>query len=145
MLLNCLYAFIIVYSTQAYTVRCCYNAVSVLKNIHERHPIARPLGRGMGCLLWIQQFLQSFMQYLTILDRAIMTLDCIFAGVIVTILLLLQMYRGWCQKRLIIAVRIWDRWDWNVQRDIFSECKQWRSSFILTNTWVIEVKMISVW
>ena len=65
------------------TVRCRYNAVNFLKNIHKRHHIARPLGRGMGCLLWIQllfdilpQFLQSFMQYPTILDRVTTALDC---------------------------------------------------------------------
>ena len=36
-----------------YTVRCHYNAVNLLQNSHNRHPIARPWGRGMGCLLWI--------------------------------------------------------------------------------------------
>ena len=30
-----------------------YNAVSFLENPHKRHPIAHPLGRGMGCLLWV--------------------------------------------------------------------------------------------
>ena len=62
---------------------CRYNAVNFLKNIHKRHPIARPLGRGMGCLLGIHhlsdilpEFLQSFMQYLAILDRVITALDC---------------------------------------------------------------------
>ena len=35
------------YST---TVRCRYNAVNFLTKIHKRHPIARPLGRGMVCL-----------------------------------------------------------------------------------------------
>ena len=46
--------------------------VNFLTNIHKRHLIARPLGRGISCLLWIQhlidilpQFLHSFMQYLT--------------------------------------------------------------------------------
>ena len=34
-----------------YLVRCRYNAVNFLQNIHERHPIARPAGRGMGCFL----------------------------------------------------------------------------------------------
>ena len=29
-----------------------YNAVSFLQNPHKSHPIARPWGRGMGCLLW---------------------------------------------------------------------------------------------
>ena len=50
-------------------MRCHYNLVNFLKNILKRHPIARPLGRGMGCLLWIQhmidilpEFLQSVMQ-----------------------------------------------------------------------------------
>ena len=67
-----------------YTVWCRYNAVNFLKNIHNRHPIARPLGRGMVCLLGIHhlsdilpEFLQSFMQYLAILDRVITALDCI--------------------------------------------------------------------
>ena len=65
------------------TLRCRYNAVNFLKNIHKRHPIARPLGRGMGCLLWIHhlihilpEFLQLFMQYITIHDRVITALHC---------------------------------------------------------------------
>ena len=65
------------------TVRCRYNAVNLFTNIHQRHPIAHPLGRGMGCLLWVHQlidilpqFLQLFMQYLTIWDRVITALDC---------------------------------------------------------------------
>ena len=68
-----------------YTARCRYNAVNFLTNIHKRHPIARPLGRGMGCFLWVHhlidilpQFLKLFMQYLTILDRVITALDCIY-------------------------------------------------------------------
>ena len=35
------------------TVRCRYNAVNFLPNPHKRHPIARPWGRDMGCLLWL--------------------------------------------------------------------------------------------
>ena len=65
------------------TVRYRYNTVNFFKNIHERHPIARPLGRGMGCLLLVQslidilpQFLQWYMQYVDILDRVITALDC---------------------------------------------------------------------
>ena len=38
-------------------VRCCYNAVSLLQNPHKRHSIARPWGRGMGCLLWFQNLI----------------------------------------------------------------------------------------
>ena len=37
-----------------YTVWYHCNAVSSLKNPHKRDPIARPLGRDMGCLLWIE-------------------------------------------------------------------------------------------
>ena len=38
-------------------VRRRYNAVNIHKIINKRHPIARPLGRGMGCLLWISIWL----------------------------------------------------------------------------------------
>ena len=34
-----------------YRPRCRYSAVNFLQNPHNRHPIARPWGRGMGCLL----------------------------------------------------------------------------------------------
>ena len=35
------------------TVRCRYNPVDFLQNPHKRHLIARPLGRGMGCLFLV--------------------------------------------------------------------------------------------
>ena len=63
------------------TARWRYNAVNFLKNIHKPHPIARPLGRGIG--VWFVDLasdcdiLQLFMQYVTILDRIITTLDYI--------------------------------------------------------------------
>ena len=51
-------------------------------NIHKRHLMARPLGGGMGCCLWVQhlidilpQCLQLFVQYLIILDRVITALN----------------------------------------------------------------------
>ena len=46
------------------TVWCRYNAVNFLTNIHQRHPIARPLGWGMGCLLWIQHLIDILPQFL---------------------------------------------------------------------------------
>ena len=46
------------------TVRCRYNAVNFLTNIHERHPIARPLGPAMVCLLWIQHLIDILPQFL---------------------------------------------------------------------------------
>ena len=36
-----------------YTVWCCYN-VNFHPNPHKRSPIARPWGRAMGCILWVQ-------------------------------------------------------------------------------------------
>ena len=46
------------------TVRCCYNAVNFLTNINKRHPIAHPLGRAMGCLLWIRHLIDILPQFL---------------------------------------------------------------------------------
>ena len=39
------------------TVRCRYNTFNFLRNPHQRQPIARPLGRDMGCLLWFNTFI----------------------------------------------------------------------------------------
>ena len=62
------------------TVRRRYNAANFLTNIHKRHPIARPLGWGVGCLLWIQHLIDILpvIIYLvfTILDRVLAALDC---------------------------------------------------------------------
>ena len=46
------------------TVRCRYNAVNFVTNIHRGHPIARPLGRGMGCLVWSQHLTDILPQFL---------------------------------------------------------------------------------
>ena len=66
------------------TVQCHHKAVNFLQNIYKRHPIARPSGRGMWCLLWVQplidilpHFLQWCVQYHVILDHVITALDCI--------------------------------------------------------------------
>ena len=47
-----------------YTVRCRYNAVNFLTNSHKRHPIARPLGLGMGCPLSILHLIYILPQFL---------------------------------------------------------------------------------
>ena len=44
------------------TARCRYNAVNFLQNSHKRHPIARPLGRGMRCLLCVQTLVRILSQ-----------------------------------------------------------------------------------
>ena len=41
--------------SRTYTMRCHYNTVNFLQSSHNRHSIARPYGRGMGCLLWVLQ------------------------------------------------------------------------------------------
>ena len=38
-----------------YTVETLYNTINFCWSTHKRHPIARPKGRGMGCLLWVQR------------------------------------------------------------------------------------------
>ena len=37
------------------TVETLYNTVNFCWSAHKRHSIARPKGRGMGCLLWVQR------------------------------------------------------------------------------------------
>ena len=44
--------------------QCHYNVVNFLTNIHKRHLIARPLGCGLGCLLWIQHLIDILPQVL---------------------------------------------------------------------------------
>ena len=69
--------------TKVSTVWCRYNAVNFLQNHHNRHPIAGPWGRGMGCLLWLWNLicvlllpLQYPMWYRDKLDRVITALHC---------------------------------------------------------------------
>ena len=37
------------------TVETLYNTVNFCWSTHKRHSIARPKGRGMGCILWVQR------------------------------------------------------------------------------------------
>ena len=41
--------------TYIYTVETLYDTINFCWSTHERHSIARPKGRGMGCLLWVQR------------------------------------------------------------------------------------------
>ena len=67
------------------TVWCCKNAVNFLPNPHKIHPIARRLGRDMGCDLTfdtliyalLSQSTQCSIEYRVIFDRVITALDCI--------------------------------------------------------------------
>ena len=68
---------------QLHTVWCRYYAVNFLPNPLKIHPIARSLGRGMGCILWVKTVIyimprsqQWCVQYHFILDRIITALDC---------------------------------------------------------------------
>ena len=105
-----------------HTVRCRYNGVNFLQNPHKRHPIARPLGRNMGCLLWINtliyippQLLKWYMQYVT-LDRIIMGLHCIHCHwkyhillwylfvVLLVFFLLVFVFNIWCFKYYVTVL-----------------------------------------
>ena len=46
---------IMVRFTGTYTVETLYNTINFCWSTHKRHSIARPKGRGMGCLLWVQR------------------------------------------------------------------------------------------
>ena len=46
-----------------YTEQWRYNVVKFLQNIHKRHPIPHPLGRGMGCLLRFQTLIICLRSY----------------------------------------------------------------------------------
>ena len=43
------------YSISYYTVETLYNTINFCWSTHKRHSIARPKGRGVGCLLWVQR------------------------------------------------------------------------------------------
>ena len=66
------------------TIQWRYNAVNFLQNPHNRHSLARPWGRDMGCLFWVQSLIyvltlpsQCRLWYLDKLDRIIATLQCV--------------------------------------------------------------------
>ena len=44
-----------IYHPQVDTVETLYNTINFCWNTHKRHSIARPKGRGLGCLLWVQR------------------------------------------------------------------------------------------
>ena len=81
--------YIVIMIILQHTVRCHYNAVNFLSPssqiwIHKRHPIPRPNGQVMGCLLCIQilifilpHSLHWCVQYDVMLDTVITAPDCI--------------------------------------------------------------------
>ena len=68
-----------------YTVETLYNTINFCSSTHKRHSIARPKGRGMGCLLWVQRATYwlcrltkiELYKICTIINRAIKGLHCI--------------------------------------------------------------------
>ena len=44
-----------VYASFSNTVETLYNTINFCWSTHKRHSIARPKGRGMECLLWVQR------------------------------------------------------------------------------------------
>ena len=45
----------LIYMNILTTVETLYNTVNFCWSTHKRHSIARPKGRGMGCLFWVQK------------------------------------------------------------------------------------------
>ena len=59
------------------------NTVNILQITHNRHPIARPWGRAMGCLLWVQSLFYVLplsqhycIQYIAMFDCVTTPLYC---------------------------------------------------------------------
>ena len=89
-----LFVFFVVWSGhhvgQTTTVRYHYNPVNFLENPYNRHPIARPWGRVMGCPFLVQTLIyiplasmpcmQCCMKYYVILELVIMVLHCIIGA-----------------------------------------------------------------
>ena len=48
---------------QYIAVQCRYNSINILTDIRKRHPIAGPIGLGMGCHMWIQHLIDILLQY----------------------------------------------------------------------------------
>ena len=68
--------------TQFQQLQC--RAIMKGVNPHKIHPIPRPLGRGMGCILWVQTMIYTLphspqwcKQYYVILDRIITAVNLI--------------------------------------------------------------------
>ena len=94
-------------------------AVNFLQNHHNRHPLARPLGWAMGCLLWVQALiyilpksLQCCMHYRVILDRAIKAPHCTLEKVLTNLHQANERWRykvmpsliGWVQTSVLCPV-----------------------------------------
>ena len=66
----------------ANTVETLYNTINFCWSTHKRHSIARPKGRGMGCLLWVQRATYyklidiELYEIFAIINRAIKGLHC---------------------------------------------------------------------
>ena len=70
-------------NTVGYIVETLYNTINFCWSTHKRHSIARPKGRGMGCILWVQRATYyklidiELYEIFAIINRAIKGLHCI--------------------------------------------------------------------
>ena len=46
------------------TMRCHFNTVNLLTNLHKRHSIAHRLVRGMGSILWVRHLIDNLLPFL---------------------------------------------------------------------------------
>ena len=99
-----------------YTVQCHYNAVDFLQFLHNRCPIAHPLGGGRWCLLWVSSMIHALLlssqccgKYSDKLDRAITALDYTCIGI--RFMITYHKYFGWWRKKIKTINR---HWTWNM-------------------------------
>ena len=101
----------------------------------KRHPLARPIGRGMGCLFWIRillyvllHSLQWFIRYHVALNRVITALDCIWPEASEGLrkcrytAVMLSLVRHFRRHRRFLLTQWWqERFPWSVwQREMVS-------------------------
>ena len=88
------------------------NAANFLQNPHRRHPIARPLGRGMGCLLCVQtlicilpQSLQWCIQNCVIFDHVMTARDSMRKNNFTREVYFFCKFMRKCQRTICIAMQ----------------------------------------
>ena len=65
------------------TVCSCHNMVSIIQNIHNRHPIACLWGQAMGCLLWVQCMTMLYHWNCCGVSSIMLQLTILWSGIIV--------------------------------------------------------------
>ena len=106
-----------------------YNAVNFLTNPHKIHPIARPLGRGMGCILWVETVIYTLPQLLQ-LCNIIIKYHVILDSIITAL---------YCHCISTMRITIPVRYLYNLQ-SVLSHCMYWQDSIFIMKKKIIMKK-----